>query len=278
MPPGSQPPGVASIIGHRAGCAFPDDYAAYRRCKHVVAAENDLAASKMGHFRVLQLWRRISAIRPSTKGPKALRVRRVEDRRRCRLTRSRERQPPEHRDLGEVEQNRERGRGRDHRRDRGERQRRHRHPRRGQDAGERQCRPPRSRPTRSWGAKTRVEGARDCCRSSPGCRRRSSGTPAFAGSRWSQRTTKWPTARYRERKYQLPRAHEHARRRQPADAPRLGCADGRTLSVASDMPSASPTIMISAISNGVSTACPVMMRPAAMNRTWTIFLVIEFSV
>jgi hypothetical protein len=47
----------------------------------------------------------------------------------------------------------------------------------------------------------------------------------------------------------------------------LGCGDGWTLSVVSDMPRMSPTIMINAISSGVRIAWPVMSNAAAMNRT-----------
>ena len=58
----------------------------------------------------------------------------------------------------------------------------------------------------------------------------------------------------------------------------FGAGDGVTLSVVSDMARKSPTTIRMTMSNGVSTACPVMTRPTTRSTLITIFLTIEFNV
>ena len=58
----------------------------------------------------------------------------------------------------------------------------------------------------------------------------------------------------------------------------FGIADGRTLSVVSDMARKSPVIITMTISMGVSTACPVMIRPTVSRSTCRNFFITEFRV
>ncbi len=69
---GPQPLGVASVIGHRAGCAFPDGRAARRRCDHASAAEQDLPSSENAHFGFLRGSRSLGALGSLTTGRKTL--------------------------------------------------------------------------------------------------------------------------------------------------------------------------------------------------------------
>jgi hypothetical protein len=82
-------------------------------------------------------------------------------------------------------------------------------------------------------------------------------------------------------------AVENARKQTPRMTPAIvilpichefGIFDGCTLPVVSDIERKSPVIITITISMGVSTACPVMIRPTASRSTCTIFFITEFSV